>query len=257
MYGEEAEERFTLLAEVLGDSIEDFNSLSNGPVREIQSDNGVDVLTLKTNEKRYPKPPVTVDFPVCVLPYGGVTTPSGTNELMGAGNSSGYADGQSRFEISFSRLQHRVGILRWWNTFSVTRFYSGDGTVLAEHQNTANREFVGWIGDPGDESTWVKRIEMDGVEDQGVFHVGRADDLHYGRFLPERQSMEIVEFQIGPDNSINVSWQPDQYNHVFEYSYNLLDWFPAEGELHADSFTGMMPTGQTEVFWRVLTGKLF
>lgn len=257
VYGAEALERFTRFVEVLGDTLEDFNGLANGPVREIQAANGVDVLTLKTTEKRYPKPPVAVDYPVSVIPYGGVTTPSGTNELMGSSSNAGYADGQNRYEISFSRLQHRVGILRWWNTNSVTRFYAGDGRLLAEHQNTTSSEFVGWIGDPGDESTWVKKVEMDGIEDQGTFQVGRADDLHYGRFLPERRGMEIVEFHVGADNSVDISWTPAQYGHVLEYSFDLLNWETAPGDLQPDSYSGTMPELPSEVFWRVLTEKLF
>jgi hypothetical protein len=257
LYGDEAEGVFAQFKGLLGDTLEDFNNLPNGPVRTIEADNGIDVLTLTTTKKQYPKPPVAVDYPVCVIPYGGVTTPSGTNELMGASSPSGNADGQNAYEISFSRIQHRVGILRYWNTSSVTRFYAEDGSLLAEHQNTANREFVGWVGDPGDQSTWVKRVEMDGVLYQNAYQVGRADDLQYGRALPDRRDMEIVDFSLGANHSVSISWFPAQVNHSLEYSYDMINWQPAEGVLSGDSWTGTISGDPTQVFFRVLTEELF
>jgi hypothetical protein len=256
VYGPEAEAQFELFQTLLGDTLEDFERLTNGPVRTIEALNGVDVLTLKTTEKRYPKPPVTVDYPVCVLPFGGVTT-GGTKELMGTSGPAGYADGQNQYEIVFSRVQHRAGIVRTWNTYALTRFYAEGGRLLAEHQNTGGGEFVGWVGDPDDESTWVKKIEMDGVLNDNVYQVGRSDDLRYGRAMPDRRRMEIVDFSLSPGRQVSISWQPAQMNHVLEFSYNLIDWQPADGVLNGDSWTGNIDGDPAQVYFRVLTEKLF
>lgn len=256
IHGQEAEAEFINLQDLFDDTHEDFERLANGPVRIIEALNGIDVLTLKTYEKRYPKPPVAVDYPVCVLPFGGVTT-GGTKELMGTSGPAGYADGQNPYEIVFSRVQHRAGIVRTWNNNALTRFYAEDGRLLAEHQNTDTREFVGWIGDPEDESTWVKKIEIGGLLYQDAYQVGRSDDLRYGRALPDRREMEIVDFSLSPGNQVSISWQPAQVNHALEFSYDLIDWYPADGALQADSWTGTLVGDPERIYFRVLTEKLF
>jgi len=71
-----------------------------------------------------------------------------------------------------------------WNTYSLTRFYDADGTLLAEHRNTENHEFMGYVAaGPGDR---IKTIEFDGVPEQPgnkqnkIFQVGQVDDLYVG-----------------------------------------------------------------------------
>jgi hypothetical protein len=258
IYGTEAEEAFSLYRELLNDVLVDFDNLAKGPHRTIETGNGIDVLTLATTEKRYPPPSVAVDYPVSVLPYSYVTnTPSGTGELMGTGSNSGVPDGQNRYEIVFSRIQHRVGVMRRWNTSSVTRFYAEDGSVLGEHQNTVNHEFVGWVGDPGDSATWVKKVELDGVLFSGAYQVGFTDNLHFGRELPDNDPMQVTGFALTPERQVTLNWWPGQVLHQVEVSDDLLNWQPAGGDLGPTSWTGAIEGDPERVYYRVLTERLF
>lgn len=258
IYGTEAEEAFTLYRELLNDVLVDFDNLAKGPHRSIDAGNGEDELTLATTEKRYPQPSVAVDFPVSVLPYSYVSsTPSGTGELMGTGSSAGVPDGQNRYEIVFSRLQHRVGVMRRWNTSSVTRFYAADGSVLGEHQNTVNHEFVGWVGDPGEPATWVKKVEMDGVFFSGAFQVGFSDNLHFGRELPDNDPMQVTSFIMSAEHQVTLNWWPGQLLHKVEVSVDLHNWEAAGGDLNPTSWTGTVEGDPARIYYRVLTEKLF
>ncbi|MEX0325085.1 MAG: hypothetical protein AB3N33_03240 [Puniceicoccaceae bacterium] len=255
VHGQDAVDRFTLYREFLGDTLVDFNDLANGPVRQIAA--GGETLTLKTLERRYPPPIVVVDYPVCVVPLYGVNPPSGTNELMGSGASYGAPDGQNPYEIVFTNPQHRVAVMRRWNTHSLTRFYAEDGSLLGEHQNTANHEFVGWVGDPGDERTWVKRVLMEGLPVSNTYQVGFTDDLHFGSELPDRDPIEITGGYYNAQKEAGFSWQPAQALPEVEYSLDLINWLPAGGDLSPSSWSGTVDGDPETVFFRVLSGKLF
>jgi hypothetical protein len=142
--------------------------------------NGV-TITAHTTQRRWPSI-LDVDWPVTVRTSG---THSGTHELMGSGSAGGGIDGQARYELRFSEPQRRAGVQRNWSTYSLTRFYNSSGDVLAEHRNTANREFVGHIAEGDAPATWIARIEIDGApEDVGgrdVYQVGHTDDLFFGQ----------------------------------------------------------------------------
>jgi hypothetical protein len=255
VHGQDALERFTLYRDFLGDTRVDFNNLGSGPVRQIVA--GEEILTLKTFERRYPQPTVSVDYPVCVCPLYGVNPPSGTNELMGSGASYGAPDGQNPYEIVFANPQHRVAVMRRWNTNSLTRFYAGDGTLLGEHQNTTNHEFVGWVGDPGNEGTWVKRVVIDGLAVSNTYQVGFTDDLHFGSELPDRDPIEITGGYYNAEQEVGFFWMPAQAIPHVEYSYDLINWQPAEGDLGPNSWEGTAPVVPGKVFYRMVSEKLF
>lgn len=255
VHGQDAIERFALYRDFLGDTLVDFNNLGNGPVRQIVA-NG-ETLTLKTFAKRYPPPEISVDYPVCVCPLYGVNPPSGTNELMGSGASYGAPDGQNPYEIVFTSPQHRVAVMRRWNTNSLTRFYASDGRLLGEHKNTTNHEFVGWVGNPGDEGTWVKRVVIDGLAQSGTYQVGFTDDLHFGSHLPDRDPVEITGGYYNASQEVGFTWAPPQPLPHVEYSLDLINWLPAEGEPTPTSWDGTVSGDSEAVFFRVLSEKLF
>ncbi|MGC9451568.1 MAG: hypothetical protein ACP5I4_08985 [Oceanipulchritudo sp.] len=255
VHGSEAEELFQQFVAYLGDTVIDFEDRNAGPLREM--DPGSVVLTLKTTQQRYPSM-MDVDYPVCVLPYSFVSsTPSGTNEITGTRSSTGLPDGQSRYQIVFSEPQHRAAVQRNWNTNSITRFYAGDGSLLAEHRNSVNHEFVGWIGDPGETGTWVKTIEMDSLLEGGSYHVGNTDDLHFGSILPNREPMRITQVTLTPQGMLSIHWEPAQVAHSMEFSTDRVNWQPAEGDLGPTSWTGTIDGDPVEIYYRVLTEKLF
>jgi hypothetical protein len=106
------------------------------------------------------------------------------NSIVGSPCGGCSDDGRVGYEVAFDQVQRRAGLLRAWNTFSITRFYNAAGDLLAEHRNTENVQFVGWMANSNDESTWVARIVMDGLDNGGGRQVGHSDDLYFGRAVP-------------------------------------------------------------------------
>jgi hypothetical protein len=108
------------------------------------------------------------------------TPADGTNRIIGGtGTNGGATDGQSRYEIAFDTGMLRVGLERIANTAALTSFYSG-ATLLGQHQNTANTEFVGFLTDAANPIT---RVEMDGLACPGAAFatcVLYSNDLFYG-----------------------------------------------------------------------------
>lgn len=137
-------------------------------------------LTMATTLQRYPSV-ATVSLAVAVLPYGFLQAPSGFLAPLRSGN---VPDGQSRWEITFDTPQRWTGLVRYFNTNSLTSFYAGS-TLLGTHQNAANSEFVGYVAESADPGTWVTRIVMDGNNAGGSYQVGYGDDLFYGTVVPE------------------------------------------------------------------------
>lgn len=113
------------------------------------------------------------------------------NSLVGSPFQFGSDDARVGYEITFDNPQARAGLRRIWNTNSITQFYNADGALLAEHQNTTSAEFVGWIGDAGDLSTWVARIVMDSAAGSAR-QVGHTDDLYFGRVVPAPGSFALI-----------------------------------------------------------------
>lgn len=183
--GPSARTQFEGFRDTLGDTFVDFESIATGLYTTLP---GLP-LTLGTTEFRWPLPEILApaDTPVALNPTGFIVTPL-NHRLMGvrAGN---IPDGQARYEIVFDQPQRRAGLFRIWNTRSVTRFYAGV-VLLAEHQNTVNQEFVGFIADSDAMSTWVTRIEFDGIPDapesvsNKLYQVGEVDDLFFGSVAP-------------------------------------------------------------------------
>jgi len=114
------------------------------------------------------------------------------NSLVGSPFPNGSDDARVGYEVAFDELQARAGLRRIWNTDSLTQFYNAAGELLGEHQNTANAEFVGWVGDAGDQSTWVARIVMDTVAPNNARQVGHSDDLYFGLDVPAPGSITLL-----------------------------------------------------------------
>ncbi len=111
---------------------------------------------------------------------------SGTygNTIVGSPCGSCTDDGRVGYEIVFDEPQRRAGLMRIWNTAATTAFYDGSGSLLSMHQNTVNNEFVGYVADDEDPSTWVKRIVMDGTLLSGTRQVGYSDMIYSGLTIP-------------------------------------------------------------------------
>lgn len=106
------------------------------------------------------------------------------NTIVGSPFMYGSDDGRVGYEIRFDEAQARAGLERLWNTSAVTRFYNADGDLLAQHVNTVNQEFVGWVSMADDGSDRVARIVMDGLATSGTRQVGYSDNLYFGMTIP-------------------------------------------------------------------------
>jgi hypothetical protein len=184
--GPDAREAFEALRRESLVTFVDFERVPTGPQDQMKLDGPAAGITVKmrSTEFRYPLPlrPAPAGTPVIVLPHGFVSEPP-NHRLMGS-NPGGIPDGQARYKLVFSRPVSHVGLLRMWNTYSLTRFYNGSGELLAEHRNASNQEFVGYVADGPEDR--VKTIELDGVPEQPddssnkLYQVGEVDDLYVG-----------------------------------------------------------------------------
>ena len=111
-------------------------------------------------------------------------TVRGTNttlKIVGTPLPFGSDDGRVGYDIFFTTPQARAGIERSWQAgYSLTRFFNSSGTLLATHTLTTGTEFVGYVANYNDPSTWVARMQMDGLLNGGTRQVGYSDDLIYG-----------------------------------------------------------------------------
>jgi hypothetical protein len=195
IYGPSARTQFENYRATLGDTLQTFD----GFAAQTDLTTQIPGLTFKTTYKRFIPPPGPINQPVHVIcsgsnPYGTVCTGvNATNRIIsGTGTNGGATDGQSRYEIVFDTGMLRVGLDRIFNTFSLTRFYSG-ATLLSQHQNTANTEFVGYVSDS---ANLITRVEMDGLpcgtnSFGTVWCVGYSDNLFYGN-RPSNQGQAPV-----------------------------------------------------------------
>ncbi|MBI3042931.1 MAG: hypothetical protein HYY78_08915 [Betaproteobacteria bacterium] len=155
------------------DTFIDFNSFAAGTALSTQ----VSGVTFQSNINTAGNPfgPINV-----VVSSAGQCT---IRCIVGTPFTSGSDDGRVGYQILFTTPQRRAGLLRnWLAQYSLTRFYNASGALLAEHINTVNAEFVGYIADGTDPSTdWVARIQMDGLMNDGITRqVGYSDDLFFG-----------------------------------------------------------------------------
>lgn len=117
--------------------------------------------------------------------------------IVGSPFQFGGDDGRVGYEVVFDSSQRRAGIRRISGA-ALTRFYNANGDLLYEHLNTTGHEFVGWMADPGDQSTWVARMVMDAVRDtSGVGQVGYSDDLYFGTIVPAPAGIIGLVFGFG------------------------------------------------------------
>jgi hypothetical protein len=164
----------------------DFEDVPTGLHRKLtlEGPDGDIAIRLRTTKIRYPLPVRNAkrNSPVAVLPYDFVSAPD-NHRLMGV-QAAKLPDGQSRYELTLSPPMSHVGLLRMWTTDSLTRFYDEAGTLLAEHRNAANHEFVGYVANQTEDR--VARIVFDGVPSEPksksnkLFQVGEVDDLYVG-----------------------------------------------------------------------------
>jgi len=114
------------------------------------------------------------------------------NSLVGSPFQNGSDDARVGYEINFDEVQRRAAVRRIWNTESTTSFYNAAGELLATHQNTTSAEFVGYIADSDDESTWVARILLDTAGPSNARQVGHTDDLYFGRLVPTPSTLGVL-----------------------------------------------------------------
>ena len=174
--GPAARTQFENFATTLGDTFENFDGFATGLYNRL----GTLPFSLETTEFRYPQPTVAAPDGTRVS----VFTRTGSNrQLMGV-RAFDARDGQSKYELMFDSPQRRAAVLRPWSVYSLTRFYAGP-TLLAEHQNTVNTEFVGYISNSDEVADWITRIEFDGISQtpqnaNKLYQVGAVDDLFFG-----------------------------------------------------------------------------
>jgi hypothetical protein len=256
VYGPAARELFGALAGQAGDVLSDFNAMPAGPVSPFAA--GGVTVTVRTTLQRYPSV-AAVDYPAALIPYDFVTTtPSGTQELTGTRSPSGLPDGQSRYEIRLSEPQRRAGVQRNWNVNSLTRFYNAAGMLLAEHRNTTNREFVGFLAANEAEGSRVSRIECDGLVAGGGYQVGNTDDLFFGSApIPDNlPPLWMVSASVTADGGgrITIAWGPSVGRAWIEFSQDLLSWQVLAGPVTGSEWTGPVPPGaETRGYLRVTT----
>lgn len=114
------------------------------------------------------------------------------NTIVGSPCGGCTDDGRVGYQIEFDELQGRAAIRRVWNTGALTSFYNAAGELLATHQNTTSAEFVGYIADSEDQSTWVARILIDGLSIDGTRQVGYSDDLYFGTQIPAPSALSAL-----------------------------------------------------------------
>lgn len=168
----------------------DFEDTPTGLHHRLQL--GDIAVRLRTTQLRWPLPErrAPARAPVAVLPYDFVKEPADhrlmgvTTVKLGDGKYKFVPDGQSRFELALFPPVSHIGLYRPWNTYSLTRFYDEDGALLAEHRNTVDHEFVGYVAARPEDR--VRRIVFDAIpetpddEYNHLFQVGSVDDLFLG-----------------------------------------------------------------------------
>ena len=172
VFGASARTAFENFRDNLGDEFIDFESLPTGT----NLTNQIPGLEFRTIRDQFGNPMA----PTHVEVSGGFAGSHGNTIVGSPCDPFCVDDGRFAYEIVFSDVQRRAGIERVWNTAAITRFFNESGTLLAEHQNTANVEFVGYMSDSNDSNSWVKRIEMAGTSISNTLQVGYSDDLFYG-----------------------------------------------------------------------------
>ncbi len=195
VFGPSARTTFEGYVTTFGDSFLDFNSLTPGLAldTELQASHGLlFASTIQTNGAPI-EPPHNVY--VTSTPVAG----NSTIKIVGTPFPGGSDDGRVGYDITFTTPQARAGLQRLWQAGnSLTRFYSQDGTLLATHFNTVGSEFVGYLADFGNPSTWVARIQMDGLVSGGSRQVGYSDDLFYGvAAIPEPGTWALLLTGLG------------------------------------------------------------
>jgi len=195
VYGPAARTAFEGFVLNNGDKFLDFNSLNPGLAldTELQISHGlIFASTIQTNGGPI-VPPHNVY--VTSTSVGG----NATTKIVGTPFVGGSDDGRVGYEITFTTPQARAGLQRIWQAGnSVTRFYNQEGTLLATHFNTVGSEFVAYLADFGNTSTWVARIQMDGLVSGGSRQVGYSDDLFYGfSAIPEPGTWALLLTGLG------------------------------------------------------------
>lgn len=188
VFGPDAELQFQSLQDLLNEGFIDFESVPSGT----NLMPGTDPFGLG------------VRFASIIDPYGYLFGPEHVevsqahnpaaygNTIVGWPYPGGVDDGRVGYEIRFDTPQRRAGILRVWNIWSLTRFYNEAGDLLGTHQNTMGREFVGWISDGNDQSTWASRMVMDGLPSGGSRQVGYSDNLFFGIYVPTPSGLALL-----------------------------------------------------------------
>lgn len=158
-----------------GDTLIDFNDVSGGPLENQFVNQGVTFKSV-TNTAGTPLPTAHN------MVFSFFTERAGT--IVGTPFAgSGSDDGRIGYEIRFTNPVPRAGLLRIWNTQTLTEFYNADAELLGSHVNTVGAEFVGWNTLSTDPADWVSWIRVDTTAPSNSRQVGYSDDLIFGTTL--------------------------------------------------------------------------
>lgn len=180
VFGTDAHDQFADLQLQLNEGFNDFESVGTGTDLNPGANpfgDGVNFASIISTSGN-PFGPFHVEV------SGGYGPGTFGNTIVGSPCDGCGDDGRVGYEITFDSAQRRAGLLRLWNNSSLTSFYNVNGDLLGTHQITASQQFVGWMADSNDESTWVSRIVMDGLDSGGSRQVGYSDDLYFGTQVP-------------------------------------------------------------------------
>ena len=103
-----------------------------------------------------------------------------SRKLVGTPSTGGSEDGRVGYVLEFDTPQSIVGLVRNWTTDASTSFYNSSGTLLGTHTNTTGLEFVGFLADYNDSSTWVSKVLFNTVASSSSRQVGYTDDIIWG-----------------------------------------------------------------------------
>lgn len=138
VFGPAARTQFEAYATSLGDTFIDFNNLALNTNLSNQLDSLGVTFASNINTNGTPFGPVHVQVSAA---------PGRTNTIVGSPCDGGCTDdGRVGYQILFTSPQRRAGLMRHWNTQTLTQFYNAAGTLLAQHVNTVGSEFVGFFG---------------------------------------------------------------------------------------------------------------
>jgi len=186
VFGPDARTQFEDLQSNFGGEFIDFESLATGT--NLTSQLSAQGVSFASNISTGGAPFGPFHVEVSGAFFGSVG-----NTIVGSPCGGCVDDGRVGYEIVFSEPQRWAGLLRIWNTATLTHFFNAEGGLLDQHANSVNTEFVGYTADGEDpETDWVSRIQMDTIAPNNSRQVGYSDDLFFDTVIPEPASLYLL-----------------------------------------------------------------